>query len=209
MPRRADSCARDRTARALTRPALALFFGGGRDRPQIIRGARLQNAGRAQCARSPAFRRREIGRLETRPPRSEIHKKWFLKPSKNAPPCTTRRFFFGVEKASRLRAFSTLVSSPALSRPLPQSRTSSARHVARPRLRLDVSLLLRKGSETTRVVVVVVDDASSADSFTLRLRVASPAAAPASAYPPCPRARRRPAPSSCPLPGRPRPSARR
>lgn len=55
----------------------------------------MQNAGRAQCARSPAFRRREIGRLETRPPRSEIHKKWFLKPSKKAPPCTIRRFFFG------------------------------------------------------------------------------------------------------------------
>ena len=72
----------------------------------------MQNAGRAQCARSPAFRRREIGRLETRPPRSEIHKKWFLKPSKNAPPCTTRRFFFGAGKASRAAYARSPPSSP-------------------------------------------------------------------------------------------------
>ena len=109
-------------------------------------GARLQNAGRAPCARSPAFRRREIGRLETRPREARSIKNGFETVEKCTSKSRTTVFFSGVGKGSRpnLRAFSPLVSSPASYRLLPQSRTSSARHVARSRRRLDVSLLLRR-----------------------------------------------------------------
>ena len=57
-------------------------------------GARLQNAGRAQCARSPAFRRREIGRLETRPREARSIKNGFETVEKCSP-VAHDGFFFG------------------------------------------------------------------------------------------------------------------
>ena len=157
------------------------------------------------CTRSPAFRRREIGRLETHCPcvrtrnektrSSEDEKSWF------------RFFRFFVLCASCLRAFAPLVFSPAMSRPPPRA-PAGAYHAARPRRRrLDVSVLRSQRSETKRATAEA--GVHPMFIFTPWLRVAAPAAAPARAFPPYPRARRRPAPSSCPPPGRPRPSARR
>ena len=60
MPRRADSCARDRTARALTRPALALFFGGGARSTAGFWVGDYERASARERTRGPACRRREI-----------------------------------------------------------------------------------------------------------------------------------------------------
>ena len=199
MPRRADSCARDRTARALTRPALALFFGGGARSTAGFWVGDYGRAGARECTRSPAFRNREIADWT-----KETVVSWFIDDSHYFGD-DARYVFQRMERGasrSRLRAFSPLVSSrgdissstrppitPSYHAVLASASPFSARKKERSR---------RSARRRT----------ASIRRFIRWLRVASPAAAPASASLPCPRARRRQAPSSCPPPGRPRPSAK-